>query len=86
MVSRIKVRGKPQKKPTCSGSDFQEVAIQVDVEVGRVAGQRNAGAIPAHGEVLLQADRAVTQHQLHRLGPGEGTGPACIILHQHLKG
>lgn len=71
---------------TCSGGHFQEVAVQVDVEVGRVAGQCNAGAIPAHSEVLLQADGAVAQHQLHRLGPGEGMGPACVVLHQYLKG
>lgn len=71
---------------TCFGGHFQEVAVQVDVKVGRVAGQRDAGAVPAHGEVLLQADGAVAQHQLHRLGPGEGTGPASVVLHQYLKG
>lgn len=71
---------------TCFGCHFQEVAIQVDVELRRLAGQRDARAIPAHGQVLLEADSAGAQHQVHRLGPGEGAGPASIVLHQHLKG
>lgn len=71
---------------TCFGRHFQEVAIQVDVELRCLAGQRNARAIPAHGQVLLEADGAGTQHQVHRLGPGEGPGPACVVLHQHLEG
>lgn len=87
-------RGKSQRdtearcfwKPTCFGCHFQEVAIQVDVELRRLAGQRDARAIPAHGQVLLEADSAGAQHQVHRLGPGEGAGPASIVLHQHLKG
>ena len=73
-------------KPTCFCRHFQEVAVQVDVKVRRLPGQRNARAIPAHGQVLLEADGAGAQHQLHRLGPGEGAGPARIVLHQHLKG
>lgn len=71
---------------TCFGRHFQEVAIQVDVKLRRLAGQRDARAIPAHCQVLLEADGAGTQHQVHRLGPGEGAGPARIVLHQHLKG
>ena len=73
-------------KPTCFCRHFQEVAVQVDVKVRRLPGQRDARAIPAHGQVLLEADGAGAQHQLHRLGPGEGAGPARIVLHQHLKG
>lgn len=56
------------------------------MEVWRPAGQCHPGAIPAHREVLLKAEGAGTQHQLYRLGPGEGAGPAGIILHQHLEG
>lgn len=56
------------------------------MELRRLAGQRDARAIPAHGQVLLEADSAGAQHQVHRLGPGEGAGPASIVLHQHLKG
>lgn len=71
---------------TCFGRHFQEVAVQVDVEVRRLAGQRDARAVPAHGQVLLEAHGAGAQHQVHRLGPGEGAGPARVVLHQHLKG
>lgn len=56
------------------------------MEERRLAGQRDARAVPAHGQVLLEADGAGAQHQLHRLGPGEGAGPARVVLHQHLKG
>lgn len=73
-------------KPTCFGRHFQEVAVQVDVKVRRLPGQRDARAVPAHGQVLLEADGARAQHQVHRLGPGEGAGPARVVLHQHLKG
>lgn len=73
-------------KPTCFGRHFQEIAIQVDVKVRRLAGQRDARAVPAHGQVLLEADGAGAQHQLHRLGPGEGASPARVVLHQHLEG
>lgn len=83
---KYRSEGGHRRSPTCFGGHFQEVAVQVDVEVGRVVGQRDAGAVPAHSEVLLQADGAVAQHQLHRLGPGEGTGPASVVLHQYLKG
>lgn len=72
--------------PTCFGGHFQEVAIQVYVEVRRAAGERDARAVPAHGKVLLQADPALAQHQLHRLGPREGARPAGVVLHQHLEG
>lgn len=74
------------RKPTCFGRHFQEVAVQVDVEVRRPPGQRDARAIPAHGQVLLEAHGARAQHQVHRLGPGEGAGPAGVVLHQHLEG
>lgn len=73
-------------KPTCFGRHFQEIAIQVDVKVRRLAGQRDARAVPAHGQVLLGADGAGAQHQVHRLGPGEGASPARVVFHQHLKG
>lgn len=79
-------RARGTQKPTCFGCHFQEVAIQVDVELRCLAGQRDARAVPAHGQVLLEADSAGAQHQVHRLGPREGAGPACVILHQHLKG
>lgn len=72
--------------PTCFGGHFQEVAVQVDVEVRRPPGQRNARAVPAHGQVLLEAQGARAQHQVHRLGPREGAGPAGVVLHQHLEG
>lgn len=71
---------------TCFGRHFQEIAIQVDVKVRRLAGQRDARAVPAHGQVLLEADGAGAQHQVHGLGPGEGAGPARVVFHQHLKG
>lgn len=71
---------------TCFGRHFQEVAVQVDVELRRMAGQRDARAVPAHRQVLLEADGAGAQHQVHGLGPGEGAGPASVVLHQHLKG
>ena len=51
-----------------------------------MAVQRDARAVPAHRQVLLEADGAGAQHQVHRLGPGEGAGPASVVLHQHLKG
>lgn len=76
----------PRYFQTCFGGHFQEVAIQVDVEVRRAAGERDARAVPAHGKVLLQADPALAQHQLHRLGPREGARPAGVVLHQHLEG
>lgn len=50
---------------TCFGRHFQEVAIQVDVKLRRLAGQRDARAVPAHGQVLLEADSAGAQHQVH---------------------
>lgn len=56
------------------------------MEVRRTAGERHAGAVPAHGEVLLQAQGALAQHQLHCLGPGEGAGSPGVVLHQHLEG
>lgn len=56
------------------------------MEVRRLPGQRDAGAVPAHGQVLLEAHGARAQHQLHRLGPGEGAGPARVVPHQHLEG
>lgn len=71
---------------TCLGGHFEQVAVQVDVEVRRLAGQRDARAVPAHGQVLLQADGTGAQHQLHRLGPGERAGAAGVVLHQHLEG
>lgn len=76
----------PRYFQTCFGCHFQEVAIQVDVELWRLAGQRDARAIPAHCQVLLEADGVGAQHQVDRFGPGEGAGPARIVLHQHLKG
>lgn len=85
-VGEVGAGGRGIQKPTCFGRHFQEVAIQVDVELWRLAGQRDARAVPAHGKVLLEADGAGAQHQVHGLGPGEGAGPACVVLHQHLKG
>lgn len=85
-VREAEARARGTQKPTCFGRHFQEVAIQVDVELRRLAGQRDARAVPAHGQVLLEADGAGAQHQVHRLGPGEGAGPARVVLHQHLKG
>lgn len=85
-VGEAEGRARGTQKPTCFGCHFQEVAIQVDVELRRLAGQRDARAVPAHGQVLLEADGAGAQHQVHRLGPGEGAGPARVVLHQHLKG
>lgn len=85
-VERWRARHPVLPKPTCFGRHFQEVAVQVDVEVRRPPGQRDARAVPAHGQVLLEAHGARAQHQVHRLGPREGAGPAGVVLHQHLEG
>lgn len=69
---------------TCYGGEFEEISVQVDVDPGAVVGQRDAGAVPPHRQVLVQAEAQTSQPHLDRLSPGERASPPGVILHQHL--
>lgn len=71
--------------PTCDGGEFEQVSVQVDVHPGAMVGQRDAGAVPAHREVLVEAEDQSSQSDLHRLSPGEGASAPGVVLHQHLR-
>ena len=72
---------RPVAPLTCDGGELQQVPVQVDVHPGPVVGQGDAGAVPAHREVLVEAEAEPGQTQLHRLGPGEGARPAGVVTH-----
>lgn len=70
---------------TCDGGEFEQVPVQVDVHPGAVVGQGDAGAVPPHRQVLMEAEGQTSQSHLNGLSPGEGTSPPGIVFHQNLQ-
>lgn len=71
---------------TCDGGELEQVAVQVDVHPRAVVGQGDAGAVPPHRQVLMEAQDQPSQSHLNRLRPGEGSSPPGIVFHQNLEG
>lgn len=70
---------------TCDGGEFEQVTVQIDVHARAVVGQGDAGAVPAHRQVLMEAQDQSSQSDLDRLSPGEGPSPPGVIFHQNLQ-